>query len=173
MHYGASPRKKFNVQERRKRIVTMIAENPSITQGEMAEVVNVDRATVSRDLKALSEELKIQNQEGWLMHRERVLRELITKQALCEDRLKRLEKSAHQGSRWLEEWRKLKDMEAKILGLYAPDRLLIQEHQEFDKDQEDAVVDAALKAAGFDDSVIDLPQIEHNDNTAMMDEITN
>jgi predicted transcriptional regulator len=164
--YGATPRKRFNVQERRKRIIAMIGEDPGITQGQMAEALNIDRSTVSRDLKTLSEELKIQNQEGWLVHRERVLHELNTKQSLCEDRLKRLEKHPHQGSRWLEEWRKLKDMESKILGLYAPDRLLIKEEQTFDKTETDASIDAAIAAASFDDSIIDItPQIEHDPDT--------
>lgn len=163
--YGTSPKKRFNVQERRKRLIAMIGDNPSITQAEMADALNVDRSTVSRDLKTLSEEMKIQNQEGWALHRERFLREVQTKASLCEERLKSLAHAPTKGSRWIEEWRKLKDMEAKVMGLYAPDRLLIKEEQSFDKDQEDATIDAALAAVQFDDSIIDITpkikEIEH------------
>jgi hypothetical protein len=57
-------------------------------------------------------------------------------------------------------------MESKILGLYAPDRLLIKEEQTFDKTETDASIDAAIAAASFDDSIIDItPQIEHDPDT--------
>lgn len=154
--YRITEATKLSVQVRRRKIVTMITNRPSISQGEIGEALGVNRSTISRDLKSLSEELKIQNQEGWLIHRERVLREIIAKQVDCEHRLAALKDSPRSGSRWMEEWRKLKEMEARILGLYSADRLIITEEQTFDKDQEDAAIDAALKAAGFDENVIDI-----------------
>ena len=169
INYGVSPKANLTIQERRKKIVAMIQDDPSVSQAAIGEALGVDRSTVSRDLKRLSEELKIQNQEGWALHRERVLHEIETKKQLCNDRLKSLAKNPTQGSRWVEEWRKLADMEAKIMGLYAPDRVLIQDEQSFDKTQADAAVDAAMAEAGFGVDVIDITplepkQIEHNPN---------
>jgi hypothetical protein len=148
--YGGSNHQKYTVQARRKKIVQLFNERPTITQGQIAEYLRVNRSTVSRDLKALSHEVKVQNSEGWLLHRERVLRELTDKMDYCEDRMRNLKKRPQSGSRWMEEWRKLKDMEAKILGLYSPDRLLIRDEQTFDKDQEDASVEAVLQSCQFD-----------------------
>lgn len=144
------------MQERRKKIIEMMQKFPGISQGEIAETLHIDRSTVSRDLKNLSEELKIQNNEAWNVMRENTLLEIQMKKRLCEDRLKRLEKHPHQGSRWLEEWQKLVDKECRILGFYSPDRLLIKEEQQFDKDQADAAVDAVLKSIEADNDVIDI-----------------
>ena len=78
-------------------------------------------------------------------------------------RLNKLAKNPHQGSRWLEEWNKLLEKECKILGVYAPDRLLIKEESQFDKVSEDAAIDAFALSLGSD--IIDItPMIEHKDD---------
>jgi len=156
-----SPKRRLGIQERRRKILAMIQNDPGIRQEDMAKKLKCDRGTVSRDLKAMSEEVKLHNTDAWMLQRDRVLSEIHEKKALCEDRLQRLSKKAHQGSRWMEEWQKLLDKEARILGLYAPDRLLIKQEQTFDKKQEDASIDAMMKAAGAAMDIIDLVPINN------------
>jgi len=49
------------------------------------------------------------------------------------------------GTRWIEEWTKLIEKEAKILGIYSPDRKIIAHiDTSFTKEQRDAAVKAAL-----------------------------
>ena len=159
--YGVvSPKKKYNIQERRRQVLAMIQKNPGIRQFDIAKKLGCDRSTVSHDLKAMSEEIKLQNSEAWQLQRDRVLTQIHEKKALCEDRLRRLHSNAHQGSRWMEEWQKLIDKEAKILGLYAPDKLMIRDEQTFDKKQEDASIDALMKAAGAAMDIIDLVPVK-------------
>lgn len=166
INYGISPKKRYGIQERRKKIILMINENPGITQNELADALNTTRSTISRDFKQLSEEAKLLNNEAWLIQRERVLRDITVKLQMCEDRLTSLAASPTKGTRWMEEWRKLKDMEARIHGLYAPDRLLIKEEQTFDKDQEDASVEAVMASMQIDD-IIDITPMP--DKTSALD----
>jgi IS30 family transposase len=44
---------KFKIEERRKEVASMLAQ--SMTETEIAEKLNVDQSTISRDVKALKE----------------------------------------------------------------------------------------------------------------------
>ena len=159
--YGTiSPKRRVNIQERRRKVMAMIQNEPGIRQDEIAKKLGFDRATISRDLKAMSEEIKVQNIDSFMVHRDRILTELHQKKAICEDRLQRLSSHPHQGSRWMEEWQKLLDKECKILGTYSPDRLIIKDEQSFSKDQEDASIDGLIKASGAEIDIIDLVPIK-------------
>ncbi|RLC33763.1 hypothetical protein DRH14_04325 [Candidatus Shapirobacteria bacterium] len=142
-------KKRYTIAERRKRIIEVMHDKPGISQSEVARIVGCDKGTVARDLKAITEELQITNRESWLVHRERVLKELEIKKNMCNRRLKALESSPHQGSRWLEEWARLVDKEIKILGLNSPDRLMVDDLRDFSKKDVDAAVTAVL------DSIVD------------------
>jgi len=140
--------------ERRRKIISMIQDNPSLTQNEIAEIFGVNRATISRDIKTITEELKVQNVEAWMMHRDRVLGEIRAKKELCNSRLMTLKNSPHQGSRWLEEWNKLVDKEIRILGLNSPERLMIGKDETFDKTRQDKAIDAMMLS--IDNDIIDI-----------------
>jgi IS30 family transposase len=43
----------FKIEERRRRVASMLAQ--SMTETEIAEQLNVDQSTISRDVKALKE----------------------------------------------------------------------------------------------------------------------
>jgi hypothetical protein len=155
--YGViSPKRRMGIQERRRKILVMIQNDPGIRQLDIAKKLKVDRSTIGNDLKAMSEEIKLHNTESWQIQRDRILAEIHQKKAVCEDRMQRLASHPHQGSRWMEEWQKLLDKEAKILSIYSPDRLLIQEKEQFSKEQEDAAIDAMMKTMGTPDDSIEL-----------------
>jgi DNA-binding NarL/FixJ family response regulator len=44
---------KFKIEERRRQVASMLAQ--SLTEIEIAEQLNVDQSTISRDVKALKE----------------------------------------------------------------------------------------------------------------------
>lgn len=165
-----SPKKKFSIQQRRRKILSLIQDNPGIRQIDIAKKLNTTRHTISLDLRKMSEEIKYQNTESWMLQRDRILSELQSKKAVCEDRMQRLSKNPHQGSRWMEEWQKLLDKESKILGVYSPDRLLIKQSTEFDKDQEDASIDAMLKTMNLDQKIIDVLPTKKKESAQITDE---
>ena len=155
--YGViSPKRKMAIQERRRKILAMMQNDPGIRQMDIAKKLKVDRSTIGHDLRSMSEEIKLHNTESWQIQRDRILAEIHQKKAVCEDRMQRLSKHPHQGSRWMEEWQKLLDKESKILNIYSPDRLLIEEKQQFSKEQEDAAIDAMMKSIGGLDDAIEL-----------------
>jgi hypothetical protein len=152
--YGQSPRKILGMVERRRKIIACIQDNPSMTQGQLGAMFGVNRCTISRDFKAITDDLKIQNMEGWIVQRERILREIQVNKDKCMARLERLSKDAAKGSRWMEEWTKLLKEEIRILGIQSPEKLLLNKTKEFSKVEEDAAIDAAM--LDMDDSVIDI-----------------
>jgi IS30 family transposase len=53
LHKLISPVHKFKVEERRKKVSGLLAQ--SMTESEIAQELNVDQSTISRDIKALKE----------------------------------------------------------------------------------------------------------------------
>jgi predicted transcriptional regulator len=51
--YSNNNNNKFKIEERRKEVASMLAQ--SMTETEIAEKLNVDQSTISRDVKALKE----------------------------------------------------------------------------------------------------------------------
>lgn len=152
--YGITATKKYTLAERRRKMIAYLHEHPGVTQAQLGFLFGVDRSTISRDLKDITEELKIHNRETYTLHQQRVVREIQANKELCMEKLRSLKDSPHQGSRWMEEWRGLVKLEAQMLGIKDPDRMLLGETQEFTKEEEDAAVNAA--ALSFEDTVIDI-----------------
>lgn len=159
--YGATPMRRYTMHKRRELVVEIMIKEPGIQQDEIARRMGVDRSTISRDLKALTEQMKIQNSEAFLMERQRILNEIRINKQECMNRLSRLSE-AHRGSRWMEEWTKLVNLEVKILGVASPDHLVIEEKAKFDKAQEDAAIDAVIGT--FVDDVIDITPNKDDDD---------
>ena len=53
MHKLVSPVHTFKIEERRRRVASLLAQ--SMTETEIAQELNVDQSTISRDIKALKE----------------------------------------------------------------------------------------------------------------------
>jgi len=154
INYGASPKKRIAMAERRRKVLKVIQEDPSTTQDQLATMFGVNRSTISRDFKTITEELNTQSLEGWTLHRERILREIQSNKDLCMAKLEKLKKYPERGSRWMEEWSKLVQKEIRILGVESPERLMLESTKEFSKLEEDAAIDAAL--IHINESVIDI-----------------
>ena len=134
---------KFQLADRRKRLLDCIQANPGLTHAQLGEAVGCDRATISRDLRAIADELKLQTTEDFMIHRDRVLREIHGNKFECMRRLNEC-KSPHQGSRWMDEWNKLVEKEIRMLGLNAPERVMLSIKDDFTKEERDAAINAAL-----------------------------
>jgi DNA-binding CsgD family transcriptional regulator len=147
---------KLKVARRRKKILELMRKNPDYTYAELAEVIGVSRMTIANDMRKINEEVNMQTVEDFMIHRQRVLTEIWEKKNLCMDRLNKLK--PHQGARWMEEYSKLLDKEIRVLGLYAPEKMMIKHSQEASKEQRDAAVNAALGVVTENPTVIDLVQ---------------
>jgi predicted transcriptional regulator len=150
-------KKRMKLAERRKRVAEAMRENPTATQSEIAKLVGVDHATISRDIKVITEEYRLQTSEAFMVHLDRTLRELETMKGVCVNRLNRLKSEAHRGTRWMEEWTKLQQLEIKLLGLNAPEKFIVEKHDGFTKQEKDDAMKAAL---GLDDDIIDISVID-------------
>ena len=53
MHKLVCPVHTFKIEERRRRVASLLAQ--SMTETEIAQELNVDQSTISRDIKALKE----------------------------------------------------------------------------------------------------------------------
>jgi len=111
---------------------------------EIAEMLGINIATVSRDIKYL-ESLWIKSQiDNIESVKLRELSELDEMERVC---IERLEKCTQpwQGARWMEERRKIKERRAAILGFDAPKNLSITtKDRTLTKEQRDAAFRVAL-----------------------------
>lgn len=150
-------KRKFNTMQRRKELARLLKDNPGLTQREASSLLGVTRETIQNDIKVMTEEMQLQSREHFMMHRDRILRELQGAKIECMDRLNRLS-AAHQGSRWMQEWQMLLEKEIRMLGLNAPEKLLIGKGEEIiDKRSRDAAYKAAIAQVGInDDDIIDV-----------------
>lgn len=153
MATGLSYKHKIQQAQRRKQIIGILRKNPGATHQEMADKLGVNRATISKDLKAIDEELTIQNREDFMLHRDRILREIQANKDVCMTRLQAL-RDPSKGSRWMEEWGKLCEKEIRMLGVAMPERLHITKEEVVTKEDKDAAVDAIVEFV--DGDVIDV-----------------
>jgi len=140
---------KMKIAERRIKLMELYEQRYSYT--EMAKILEVDRSQVVRDLQAIEAKLVERTQEAMgnlEAMRLRELEDLDRMERICIERLEKLQHSPHQGSRWLEERRKIKERRAKLMGLDSEQKFKVTTvEQEGTKEQRDAAVQAALKAA--------------------------
>lgn len=131
---------------RRNEVLRIFKKKPHARISEVAKTLGVGANTITKDINELTEELKNTNPATWHMHRERMLLSLNEVMRKC---LKKFDlcRGATSGSRWIEEWTKLFEKEAKILGIYSPDRSVVG-HVDLDniinKEQRDAALQALI-----------------------------
>jgi DNA-binding CsgD family transcriptional regulator len=150
-------KKKLAGIDRQHRILEHLRADPSLTNAQLAAMLGVDKATISKDLRNLSEEFKTSNISNFELQRERILNEIRMNKIECMRRLRGL--GDREGSRWMEEWTKLTEKEMKIVGIGTNETLTIERGKSFDKIQHDAAIAAMMKmqAAGIpiDDDVVE------------------
>lgn len=148
--------RELSKEARRKEVLEIFRKKPHVRTSMVAETLGVNRSVINNDMKELTEELKKQNPLEWHMHRERMLLSLNKMMKKCMNKLS-LCRGATSGSRWVEEWTKLFEKEAKILGIYSPDRSVVG-HVNLDETIGKEQRDAALKALilGQEKDIIDI-----------------
>lgn len=163
-------RKKLSVYQRRKRIMEILRQEPTLPQWKIAKKIGVNKSTINSDIKAMNEMLNLENLDAWAIHRVRVLRELEFNKLECMDRLQRCG-AAHQGARWMEEWGKLLEKEIKILGLASPEKVMIHSETTIKSAEADAAVDGVIKSMEVNannvkvdkDGIIRIPHLKKAD----------
>jgi len=144
---GMKENQSLSMHARRKEVIRIFRDNPHIRASEIAKTLNVNPATIYKDIHDLTEELRIENPKTWHVHRERMLLSLNKMMKACQDKFE-LCRGATSGSRWVEEWTKLFEKEAKILGIYSAEKS-IHAHVNLDdivgKEQRDAAINALIR----------------------------
>lgn len=141
-------KKKISSLDRQHRILEHLRNDPSLTNAQIAAMMGVDKATIGKDLRLLSEEFQTSNISNFELQRSRILNEIRMNKIECMRRLRNL--GNEKGSRWMEEWTKLTEKEMKIVGVGLNETLTIERGKSFDKVQHDAAINAmlAMQAAG-------------------------
>ncbi len=143
-------------EARKKEVLRIFRLKPHVRTSDVAKTLGVKSGAINSDLRELTEELRKQNTIDWHMHRERMLLSVNKMMKKCETKLA-LCRGATSGSRWIEEWTKLFEKEAKILGIYSPDKSIIGHvalDGIIDKEQRDAAINALI--LGQKKNIIDI-----------------
>jgi len=136
------PTRMHKIKERRMRVSELLKQR--YKQFEMGDLLGVDRSTISKDIKAIHKEWMAQSLDNLHIVRLRELVDLDDMEKICIQKLAAI-KSPTQGSRWMEERRKIKERRARLLGLDAEQRYSVKrEITIITKEKRDAVVLAAL-----------------------------
>lgn len=132
------------VKERRAKVSELYKQR--YNQREIAEIIgNIDQSAISRDIKAIHKEWLSQAIDNVHVVRIRELADLERMEQECIDRLNRLKHNPHQGSRWMEERRKIKERRSRMLGLDTAQRYVVRKEVTIiDKAKRDEVILAAL-----------------------------
>lgn len=137
------PSKAHEVKERRLKVSELYKKR--YRQFEIARILNCDQSTISRDIKAIHKEWSAQCVDNIHIVRIRELADLDEMEKECIIRLEELKKHPHQGSRWMEERRKIKERRARMLGLDTEQRYVVRKEITIvDKAKRDEVMLAAL-----------------------------
>jgi hypothetical protein len=136
------------ISDRRKKIADFFRKNPYSTQEEAAKILKIPQGSLQNDVRELTKMLDKESVGSFYIHRSRILQDIDDIKRECIRKLK-LCRGATAGTRWVEEWTKLTKQEAKILGLYAPERAMsvvahVDGRDGMTKEKRDAVVEAIL-----------------------------
>jgi len=146
---GAWKYKKIEMLKRRIQIMDL--KKQEYTKTQIAQMLGIDESQVTRDIQAIDQEVseeyrsRITDLSGIIAAE---YQKICFLENLCAQRLERTKNNPERGSRFVEEWRKLMERKAKLLGLDSETkhRYTIDENPAT-KEQRDAAVQAALKAA--------------------------
>lgn len=155
--------------DRQAKVAKILRQNPYLSTKELAKILKIAPSTLRADIQDIKLNFVKMSTEDFLFHRNRVLREIQDMKKRCITQLNKLKGQPTKGARWIEEYTKLIEKEAKILGLYAPElRLLAIKKVDgdiLDKHNRDAAIDAALFGVDSGDVIDILPKmISHETN---------
>jgi hypothetical protein len=140
-------------QTRLKEVLRIFRKNPNARTSDIAKTLNVKTNVITKDIKELTEELKESNPQIYHLHRERMLIKLDKMMKSFEEKLN-LCRGATSGAQWADAWIKLFEKEAKILGIYSPDKTVhahISLENVISKEQKDAAIRGLIQGEGIID----------------------
>ena len=140
---GNSSQKKLAVADRRRQVAQIIANTPRIRYRDVAEMLDVSTKIIEMDVQYITAEWQSERLGLFEFYLSDQLSEYEKLKNICYDRLSKLTKPT-QGARWVEMVAKCLDSQAKLLGLYAPEKHALIAIDAQNKDQKDALVKAVL-----------------------------
>lgn len=137
--------KLVSLEERRSQVAFMVC-TLHMKSRDIAKELGVAQSTIKRDIKWLRSEWQKERIEHVDEVRQRELAELDEMETICAQRLMEC-KNPWQGTRWMEERRKIKERRAKLLGLDAPEKSMrMNTHVTINKEEAAKVVEAVVVA---------------------------
>jgi len=152
--------------ERRMQVTELFKQN--FNYDEIGSKLGIDKATVSRDVNLIVKQWKKHDEEIAESEKILMIAQVEDHMRTCNDRIKELENTPKSGSRWIEEWRKLAEFKADLLGLK---KIGIEfKDTSLTKEQKDAIFRARLGIKpGQKISEALIPQLRPNDQTSKSD----
>lgn len=146
-----TPLKQKQIEWLRQRNKIYELKKQEYTKKQIAEMLEIDESTVTRSMQAL-EKQALQEFRDHVEDKRKIIageyEKICYLENICAQRLERTKAHPERGSRWAEEWRKLMERKARMLGLDSAQKYehAIEENPAT-KEQRDAAVQAALRAA--------------------------
>jgi len=142
------------------KIMDVIKIDPHATPKYISKATGIEHQVVRDTLKELTNDIFERDADAFIVLRDRYLYEIEKDKQDCQRRFDACTNPT-QGSRWIEEKRKLRDSQIRLLGLDAPSRQQIDIGVTVTKQHRDEI----FKAAQMDivDGEIVIPEIEFNE----------
>lgn len=137
--------KKAEIAARQKQVAALLLNR--VSQVDIADKLNVDEATICRDVKALFKKYSAECQEDISHHVARELAELdrmeleasVMYQQFKGDKNKNIPTNSKEANKWLETRLKIKDRRSKLLGLDKLTAITVQKMLENEKTSDDKI----------------------------------
>jgi len=151
------------------KIMDVIKLDPHATPRYIAKTTGIAHQVVRDTLKELTSDIFERDADAFIVLRDRYLYEIEQDKQYCQRRFEACSNPT-TGSRWIEEKRKLRDSQIRLLGLDAPSRQQIDIGVTVTKQHRDEI----FKAAQMDiiDGEIVLPEIEYDAPDEISSEIS-
>ena len=159
------------------KIMDCVSDNPHATLRDISQVTGLDREIVKQHMQELTADIKERDQESIIVMRDQYIMDIEKDKMVCDMKLQGC-MSPREGSRWIEEKRKLRDSQIRLLGLDAPSKQQVDIELTVSKEHRDEIFQAAQMQIVDGEIIVNaapLKQIEpiekqnNNDNMIDMD----
>lgn len=141
---------KFKAAERRAEVSKLYMKR--YTMSEIADLLDINKSTVSRDIKHIEAKLVETQTSNMEIVRARELVDLDSMEKICIDRIERLNDSPTKGARWIEEWRLIKVRRAQLLGLDSAKKFQVSDNTDnISKERKDKMLDNIFSPTSVSD----------------------
>jgi len=137
--------KKAEIAARQKQVAALLLNR--VSQVDIADKLNVDEATISRDVKALFKKYSAESQEDISHHVARELAELDRMEleaSVMYQKFKgdsKTQTNSKEANKWLETRLKIKDRRSKLLGLDKLTAITVKKLEAAEKNSDDKITE--------------------------------